>query len=152
MDSSAAVIVILVRELPIKAFYVDATINRCAPAQTPCNSSPVLSNDPFAIICGGDNYVFNNGAIDPDLDSLTYSFAPALQAAGSSVTYLPPLAYDRPMPWTNGQADAPFPDGIHCDPENGDIMFTPPNGGGGLYFGSNDHSHQTMENNGCKWQ
>jgi hypothetical protein len=117
-----------------QGFFVDATINRCAPAQTPCNSSPVLSNDPFAIICGNDNYVFNNGAVDPDLDSLTYSFAPALQAAGSSVTYLPPLAYDRPMPWT-GQADAPFPDGIHCDPENGDIMFTPPNGGGGLYLG-----------------
>jgi hypothetical protein len=117
-----------------QGFYVSATINRCVAAQTPCNSSPVFKNDPFSIICGNDNFVFNNGAVDPDGDSLTYSFAPALQAAASSVTYMPPLAFDRPMPWT-GTFNGPFPNGISCDPANGDIMFTPPNNGGSNYLG-----------------
>jgi hypothetical protein len=109
-------------------FYMDAIVNRCL-SVSPCNSSPTLTNDPFAVICGGDNYVFNNGAIDPDLDSLSYSFAPALQSFGASVTYTPPFAFDRPMPWL-GSATGVFPAGIHCDPLNGDIMFTPPNAGG----------------------
>jgi hypothetical protein len=109
-------------------FYMDAIVNRCL-SVSPCNSSPTLTNDPFAIICGGDNYVFNNGAVDPDLDSLSYSFTPALQGFGSSVPYTPPFAYDKPMPWT-GSATGVFPAGIHCDPLNGDIMFTPPNAGG----------------------
>jgi hypothetical protein len=117
-----------------QGFYVSATINRCAAAQTPCNSSPVFKNDPFSIICGNDNFVFNNGAVDPDGDSLTYSFAPALQSAGSSVTYTPPFAYDKPMPWT-GNANASFPSGIHCDSANGDIMFTPSYGGGSSFSG-----------------
>jgi gliding motility-associated-like protein len=108
-------------------FYVDAIINRCL-SVTPCNSSPVLTNDPFAIICGGQNYVFNNGAVDPDLDSLSYSFTPALIGYGGSVNYSAPFAYDRPMPWT-GSATGVFPAGISCDPLTGDIMFTPPNAG-----------------------
>jgi hypothetical protein len=121
-----------------QGFYISATINRCPAAQTPCNSSPVFKNDPFSIICGNESFVFNNGAVDPDLDSLTYSFAPALQAAGSSVTYLPPLAYNRPMIWgggVGGPPEAAFPGGIRCDSANGDIMFTPPNGLGGHYLG-----------------
>jgi hypothetical protein len=106
-------------------FYVDAIINRCL-SVSPCNSSPVLTNDPYAVICGGHNYVFNNGAVDPDLDSLSFAFTPALIGAGSSVTYEAPFAYNKPMPWT-GSATGTFPAGIHCDPFNGDIQFTPPN-------------------------
>jgi gliding motility-associated-like protein len=52
-----------------------------------------------------------------------------LQGFGSPVSYNPPFAGDRPMPWT-GNANGVFPTGIHCDPLNGDIMFTPPNSGG----------------------
>lgn len=106
-------------------FYIDAIINRCL-AISPCNSSPEFSKDPNNIICGGESYVFNNGAIDPDYDSLSYAFAPSYQAFGLSVTYNPPFSYNRPMPWT-GNDDGIFPAGIRCDSETGDIMFTPGN-------------------------
>ncbi len=44
-------------------FYSEAIINRCL-SMNPCNSSPVISNDPYAVVCGGQPYVFNNGLID----------------------------------------------------------------------------------------
>ena len=114
-------------------FYMDAVINRCL-SVAPCNSSPTLENDPFAVMCAGENFIFNNGAIDPDFDSLSYSFAPALQGFNSSVTYNPPWAFDKPMPWT-GAADAEFPAGIHCHPLTGDISFTPGNTSGQNFTG-----------------
>ncbi|MES2560548.1 MAG: hypothetical protein V4590_12460, partial [Bacteroidota bacterium] len=114
-------------------FYMDAVVNRCL-SVAPCNSSPTLENDPFAVMCGGENYIFNNGAVDPDLDSLSYSFAPALIGFNTSATYNPPFAFDRPMPWS-GAATAEFPGGIRCDPLTGDISFTPGNAGGQNFTG-----------------
>lgn len=114
-------------------FYVDATINRCL-SVNPCNSSPELTNDPYAITCGGIPFVFNNGAQDPDYDSLSYSFAPSLTAFNTPVPYTPPFNFDRPMPWT-GPVGGNFPQGIRCDPTNGDIMFTPGNTGSGDFIG-----------------
>ncbi|MFN5920880.1 MAG: hypothetical protein ACK45I_06230, partial [Bacteroidota bacterium] len=108
-------------------FFMEATINRCL-SLNPCNSSPTLTNDPYAIICSGQPFVFNNGAVDPDLDSLSYSFAPALAGPNASVPYTPPYSWDRPMPWS-GPANGQFPAGILCSPINGDIMFTPAAGG-----------------------
>jgi PKD repeat protein len=106
-------------------FYTDAIINRCL-VVSPCNSSPVFTNDPKLNICGGENFIFNNGAHDPDGDSLSYSFSPALQAFGIPLTYNAPYSPNRPMPWT-GAPDASFPAGISCNPKTGDIMFTPTN-------------------------
>lgn len=114
-------------------FYVDAVINRCY-SVSPCNSSPELSSDPFALICPGEPYVFNNGAIDPDFDSLSFAFTPALIGFGISVTYNPPYAADRPMPWT-GSLTAPFPSGISCNPFTGDILFTSGNTSGQNFTG-----------------
>ncbi|MEI6596262.1 MAG: hypothetical protein WCO28_11920, partial [Bacteroidota bacterium] len=117
-----------------QGYYTDCTINRCAAANSPCNSSPELSNDPFAVMCGGQSFVFNNGAVDPDNDSLSYSFVPSLQAAGSSVSYVTPYSYDAPMPYYPPKT-GPFPLGIRCDPNTGDIMFTPAYGAGGQFCG-----------------
>ena len=114
-------------------FYIESVINRCL-SYSPCNSSPDLSNDPFAIICGGQPYVFNNGALDPDHDSLTYEFTPALQGHNSPVSYTAPWSYDYPMP-AYPPITAPFPLGMHCDPLSGDISFTPNFGAGGPFVG-----------------
>jgi large repetitive protein len=106
-------------------FYTDAVINRCQ-SLSPCNSSPIFTNDPRITMCGDENIIYNNGAFDPDGDSLTYSFAPALSAFNSSVTYNAPFTAQQPMPWT-GNAEGNFPAGIRCVPTTGDIMFTPTN-------------------------
>ena len=105
-------------------FYVEAIINRSAAANNPCNNSPELSNDPFQVICGGQSIVYNYGAIDPDHDSLTFAFAPALAEHDSSVTYNSPYSYDKPMPFSDPYG-GPYPLGISCNANTGDIMFTP---------------------------
>jgi|GEM_PF-4538621 hypothetical protein len=104
-------------------FYTDMSVNRCL--STPVmNSSPVLTNDVPHILCTNQPANINCGGIDPDLDSLAYAFVPSLSSAGASVPYTPPYSFDRPMPWT-GPASGQFPDGIRCNPLNGDISFTP---------------------------
>jgi hypothetical protein len=115
-------------------FYIEAVINRCSAANNPCNSSPEFSNEPFAILCGGQGFVFNNGAIDPDHDSLTYSFAPCLTATGTSVSYLSPYTAAQPMPFYP-PANGSYPLGIKCDSSTGDIMFTPSYGASGAFVG-----------------
>jgi gliding motility-associated-like protein len=114
-------------------FYTEATINRCL-SLTPCNSSPELTNDPYAIICANENFVFNNGAQDPDFDSVAYEFTPSLEGRNSPVTYNAPFAANKPMPWT-GVWNGSFPAGISCDPNTGDIMFKPGNAGSQDFVG-----------------
>ena len=52
-------------------WYIKAELNNLA---APCNSSPTFFNKPMAIACRGQSFCFNHGAIDPDGDSLVYSF------------------------------------------------------------------------------
>lgn len=42
----------------------------------PCNSSPQFNNPPVPYICLGQAFTFNQGAFDPDGDSLEYSLGP----------------------------------------------------------------------------
>jgi hypothetical protein len=114
-------------------FYVDAVVNRCL-SLSPCNSSPQFTTEPYDIVCGGQPVLYNNGTIEPDRDSLSYEFTPALQGFGSSVTYTPPFAFDKPMPWS-GTPTAAFPNGIRCDAKTGDIMFSPGNSTGSNFYG-----------------
>jgi hypothetical protein len=99
-------------------YYTEMMLNRCV-VSNPCNSSPNLTNDPILYLCKGQPFVFNNGAIDPELDSLTFEFAPSLQGPVNPVTYYPPYSYLKPMPYTPAS-------GISCDPFTGDISFTVP--------------------------
>ncbi len=108
-------------------FYTDAIVNRCL-SVSPCNSSPEFKNDPFVTTCGNEAFIYNPGAFDKDDDSLTFSFAPALTDFNTPANYFAPFSYDKPMPWLGNSANE-FPQGIHCDPVNGDIMFIPSNSG-----------------------
>jgi hypothetical protein len=103
-------------------FYIEATLNRCL--QTPCNNSPVLNNDPIPVFCTNEGFIYNMGAVDPDGDSLSYRFAQILTDSVTPVIYKDSYTFDKPMPWT-GQYNQVFPNGINCNPVNGDIMFTP---------------------------
>lgn len=115
------------------AFYIEARIDRCV-SSSPCNSSPILTNDPVVVICGGQPFQYNMGAIDPDNDSLSYSFAGALQSQGSSVTYNSPYGPSTPFPFIP-PASGSMPFGINCNPTTGDIAFTPSWGSSGTYTG-----------------
>lgn len=115
-------------------YYTYCTINRCAAANTPCNSAPHFTNDPIALMCAGQPYIFNNGAFDPDGDSLSFNFVPSLASPGVSVPYTPPYSPTTPMPYY-APANATFPLGISCDSITGDIAFTPVYGGSGMFVG-----------------
>ena len=63
-------------------FYTSCEINVC---DAKCNTSPTLTNDPVAILCCNQPYVFNNGAVDfADNDSISYSFCASFSRSKST--------------------------------------------------------------------
>ena len=56
-------------------------------AINPCNSSPQFSNPPTPYICAGQPFTFNQGAFDPDGDSLVYSLGQCFDGGGVPVSY-----------------------------------------------------------------
>lgn len=113
-------------------FYSGGTLNRC---MAPCNSAPAFTNDPVAITCAGQEFTYNLGAIDPDGDSLSYSFGQSLTGPGVSVPYAPPYSAGIPFP-VRGVRTPPIPSVTVCDPllpvfgfcidpVTGDIRFFP---------------------------
>ncbi|MBJ7428120.1 MAG: PKD domain-containing protein [Bacteroidia bacterium] len=104
-------------------FYTEAILDRC---QTTCNSAPVFTEDAIALICTGVDITYNLGAIDPDGDSLSYSFAPSLQAANTNVSYIAPYRATYPFPYLGApDSSATFPAGLRIDPITGDLRFRP---------------------------
>ncbi|MCB9231901.1 MAG: PKD domain-containing protein [Bacteroidia bacterium] len=83
---------------------------------TPCNSSPQFSNPPVPYICLGNTFVFNQGAFDPDGDSLVYYLGPCSTAASTPVTYTGGASPTSPLgpDWT-----------VVMDSATGDITITP---------------------------
>ena len=82
----------------------------------PCNSSPTFSNKPVAVVCNNQSFCFNHGAVDPDGDSLSYSF------------YTPFTSYPSTISYIGGYSSSNFLNSstpITIDPITGDICFTP---------------------------
>jgi len=82
----------------------------------PCNSSPTFSNKPVAVVCNNQSFCFNHGAVDPDGDSLAYSF------------YTPYTNYPQTLVYNGGYSASSFLSSstpITLDPITGDICFTP---------------------------
>ena len=93
-----------------------ATLNNL---DAPCNSSPIFSNKPIAVVCINQNYHLNFGAVDPDGDSLVYSFYPVMTTGPTST-----VNYHSPYTYTNFLASV-TPPGITIDSITGKICFTP---------------------------
>jgi hypothetical protein len=110
--------------------YVEAKLNRC---QNPCDNSPAFTNTPILIQCVGQDFYYNHGALDIDIDSsgglsdsLTYQWAAPLDVAGSAIPYTGQYSYDMPI-YFNGFPNAAqsMPKGFHLDAHTGDIQFRP---------------------------
>lgn len=99
----------------------------------PCfDSSPIFLESPSTVICLGYPFTYNHNAFDPDLDSLSYSFASPLDDFISTTSFNPPVdpglvpfsngySLNSPLPGTSQNA-ANVPASI--DPQTGEISFT----------------------------
>lgn len=86
-------------------------------AAAACNNSPVFNSPPTPYICAGQPFVFNQGATDPDGDSLAYAIGPCLtNNTGGQVTYSPGFTPTAPLGPTWQFA---------INPVTGDITITP---------------------------
>ena len=124
-------------------FRIGATINIFWQSSTPCkNNSPVIKNEAVAVVCSGQEYIFNMGAVDPDQnDSLTYEIAPSKNQGGANVNYQPPFSSNYPFPLNSTSVphiNFPQPNGpfIIIDSVNGDISFNPINNTPNFIFGN----------------
>lgn len=82
----------------------------------PCNSSPQFLNPPVPYLCAGQTYVFNQGAVDPEGDSLAYSIGPCSTDANQPVSYNGGFSATQPLgPSWNVQINS----------ATGDITVTP---------------------------
>lgn len=93
-----------------------ATINLAQP-----NSSPRFLQLPTPYICFGEQFSFNQGAVDPDGDSLVYRIdfcqgGTTAATSGSPVVYVPPATNTAPI-----LSNPP----MFITPSTGDIFITP---------------------------
>lgn len=83
----------------------------------PCNNSPFFTNPPVPYVCAGQAYTFNQGAVDPEGDSLAYSLGPCYTTSLSN-----------PVPYSTGYS-ATQPLGpswnVVIDALTGDITLNP---------------------------
>jgi hypothetical protein len=93
--------------------YIQATLNNLA---FPCNDSPTFTNRPVPFVCVGQPFCFNNGSVDPDGDSLSYTLMTPMHSATVNVTYNAPYSASNPL------ASAPAPT---FNPLTGDMCVTP---------------------------
>lgn len=117
-------------------FFSYAEFDRCV---KPCNSSPVLANDPVAILCAGNCICLNNGARDTaNFDSISYNLSSALAAFGTPTSYnnpytavpgKPGAASGGPLQYKGFPKYKPNPaqqcSGFVLDSVTGDLCFTP---------------------------
>ncbi len=93
--------------------YIESKLNN---KDFPCNNSPSFTNKPVPFICVGQPFCFNNGALDPDGDSLAYRLVTPMNGAGQTVTYISPYSATQPL------LSAPP---VSFNAKTGDICMTP---------------------------
>ncbi len=72
------------------SYSVSAELNNL---DAPCNSTPVFSNIPIVVANKDQLLTYNNGAIDPDGDSLAFSFSNPETSANTPINYISPYNY-----------------------------------------------------------
>jgi len=88
----------------------------------PCyDNSPVFAEVPSTVICTGYPFKYNHNATDKELDSLAFSWAPALQSATVPMGYTSTYSANSPLP---GTAQNPLNVPATMNPYNGEISYT----------------------------
>ncbi len=91
------------------------------PLITCFDHAPVFSELPQTVVCTGYPATLNFGAVDNEMDSLTYDWAPALQTIqGVSVPYTG-YTFNSPLP---GPQHNPSNIGATLNPKTGIVSFT----------------------------
>lgn len=106
-------------------FYTEAVLNKCLAA---CNSSPIFTSKPAKLIYVGQDFIFNNGALDTvDVgDSLSYKLAEPLQGKGSKINYFASWGAQQPITFLGfPNANLKHPGGFRLNPVTGDLSFRP---------------------------
>lgn len=94
------------------------------------DNSPRFLQDPYLVLCSGENYEYNMHPVDEDLDSVvTMLAAPMDRIQGTS--YNPPVDPDYLLYETGFSATSPTPDAtfnagnvpLTLDPQNGHLSF-----------------------------
>ena len=102
--------------------YLYTSFNRC---QSICNSSPVLTTPPPVLVCAGQVFTYNPGAIDAEGDSLSYDLVAPLTAANSPVNFKAPYSANYQFPILGNNPNLPPPLGLSFNHVTGDICFVP---------------------------
>ncbi|GDX52994.1 hypothetical protein LBMAG27_20410 [Bacteroidota bacterium] len=95
------------------ALYVEAFLNNVAANH---NSSPTFTNIPVAFVCSNQAFTFNHGVVDPNGDSLSYSFINPKRSSTVDVGFL--AGYSA----TNWLTSTPA---VAINSSTGDITMTP---------------------------
>lgn len=85
------------------------------------DASPYFAEKPSTITCAGYPFTYNHNAVDPELDSLVYSFDNALDYGGypqATVPYVGGYSGTNPMPSTGANVPATI------NAANGEIKYT----------------------------
>lgn len=106
-----------------QTLYVETTFDNLAANG---NSSPYFTVKPVPYTCVGSPYIFNNGAVDPDGDSLSFDIVAPLDGPTTCQAYPNPTA----IAFVNSSynlIDNPIDCGnsFSIDPQTGAISFTP---------------------------
>src|SRR5690606_25804806 len=80
------------------------------------NSSAVYTTIPTPFFCINKPVQYNQGAVDPNNDNLTFSLVPGLEAMGGTVTYNAPTTAINPLETSTGTV---------LNASTGQLSFTP---------------------------
>jgi gliding motility-associated-like protein len=92
-----------------KDVYIQAVLNNAA---GPCNDSPHFTNTAIPYVCASYPITYSYGAIDPEGDSLTYTFISAMNDGAVILPYVAGFSGAQPIT------------GITLDPHTGEVNFT----------------------------
>ncbi len=98
--------------------YVEATLNNLL---APTNSSPQFTNIPVAFLCINQSFTYNHGVVDPNGDSLVYSFITP-KTYNTSNNTVGAVTFNAGYSASNPLTSTPA---VNLNPTTGDINMVP---------------------------